>query len=254
MRPPQIILDFRDLVETAQDIRAIGLLLVDVAREFGFDRVAMLHTRSLLGSVLRCSPHLIRFDNYPDDWDRNLIGPGMKIVDPILLTVRRRASGLLWPDDLQASRLPELQRSILDHGRHLGIRQGITVPANVPGEPEGSISFATCSTRQASREEQAIIDAIARIAFDAARRARGLDMLPDPVPHVTDRERECIYWIAHGKSDQDIADILGIALESIRTYIKRAFRKLGVVTRGQLVHEALRLGVIDTLPSCPPFG
>lgn len=254
MRPPQIVVNFRDLVDAAQDIREIGSLLIDVAHEFGFDRVAMLHTRSLLGHLLRNSPYLIRFDNYPDDWDRNLIGRGMKIVDPILLSARCRASGLLWPDDLRTSRLPELQRSILDHGCRLGIRQGITVPANVPGEPEGSISFATSSTRQVSRDEQAIIDAIARIAFDAARRVRGLDALPDPVTPITDRERECIYWIAHGKSDQDIADILGIALESVRTYVKRAFRKLGVVSRGQLVYEALRRGVIDTLPSCPPFG
>jgi DNA-binding CsgD family transcriptional regulator len=66
--------------------------------------------------------------------------------------------------------------------------------------------------------------------------------------------RECIYWIAHGKTDQDIADILGIGLETVRTYVKSAFRLFNVITRGQLVHEALRLGVIDFIPSIPRSG
>ncbi len=69
---------------------------------------------------------------------------------------------------------------------------------------------------------------------------------------MSDRERECIYWIAHGKTDQDIADILGIALKTVRTYVKKAFQRLHVITRGQLVYEAVRLNLIDSMPSTVP--
>jgi LuxR family quorum-sensing system transcriptional regulator CciR len=250
MRLSRLVLDFRDFVDGLDAWPELATASQDVARELGFEFLAMLHTRSLM----RRSPLLIRFDNYPFGWDRHLLGRGPKIIDPVLLAVRRRASGLLWPDALARSRLSGDQRAIIDDARRHGIRQGYTVPANVPGEPEGSVSFATRSTRRIGRERQLVADALGRIAFDAARRLIGLDAAPDPVPHVSDRVRECIFWIAHGKTDQDIAAILGIGLETVRTYVKSAFRTLGVITRGQLVNEALRRGVIDFLPSTPPSG
>lgn len=234
---PRLIVDYRDLVATVEDWSTLGIGTEDAARDLGFEFVAVLHTPSLI----RRSKRYIRHDNYPMGWDRRLVGRGHKIIDPILSIARRRSSGFLWSEALAKAKLSDLERSILDDGRRYGIRQGFTVPANVPGEPEGSISFSTRSMRTIGRERQLIADAIGRLAFDAARRLAGLTVLPDPVPHISDRVRECIFWIAQGKDDQDIADILGIGLETVRTYVKSAFRTLGVIKRGQLVHEALRL-------------
>jgi DNA-binding CsgD family transcriptional regulator len=250
MRLPRLIVDYRDLVAAAGDWTTLGTGTEDAARELGFEFVAVLHTRSLIRPTAR----YIRHDNYPMGWDRRLVGRGYKIIDPILSIARRRTTGFLWSDALARAKLKDVERTILDDGRRYGIRQGFTVPANVPGEPEGSISFATRSLRTIGRERQLIADAIGRLAFDAARRLAGLTGLPDPVPHISDRVRECIYWIAQGKDDQDIADILGIGLETVRTYVKTAFRTLGVIKRAQLVHEALRLGLIDFVPSIPPYG
>ncbi len=124
----------------------------------------------------------------------------------------------------------------------------------MPGEPAGSVSFATRSLRPIGRERQLIVDAIGRIAFDAARRLTGLGLGIAHEPRVGDRARECIFWIAHGKTDQDIADILGVGLETVRTNVKVAFRRLNVITRGQLVQEALKHGIIDFEPTIPPYG
>jgi LuxR family quorum-sensing system transcriptional regulator CciR len=250
MRQARLVTDYRDVIASAADWTTWVARTEDAAHELGFELLAVLHTRSLI----RRSPHYIRHDTYPNGWDRRLIGRGYKIVDPILRIARRRTSGFLWADALVEARLSEIERAILDDGRRYGIRQGYTIPANVPGEPEGSISFATRSTRVIGRERQIIADAIGGLAFDAARRLAGLTKLPNPVPHINERERECIYWIAHGKDDRDIAEILGISFETVRTNVKSAFRKLDVIKRGQLVHEALRLGLIDFAPSIPPYG
>lgn len=226
------------------------MLIEDVAHELGFELMAVIHLASLIGRA----PRLIRYENYPPGWDRRLIGRGDRIVDPILSIARRRLSPLKWPDDLNGVRLTAHQRAILTEANRIGIRQGITIPANVPGEPEGSISFATARTRTIGKERLLIADAVGRISFDAARRLAGFSPQSNLVPDISDRERECIYWIAHGKTDQDVADILGIGLETVRTYVKKAFRRIGVITRGQLVYEAVRLGLIDFVPSIPPFG
>ncbi|RKS92231.1 helix-turn-helix transcriptional regulator [Sphingosinicella microcystinivorans] len=243
-------MDFRDVVSAVEDWATLWTTTEDAGRELGFELLAALHSRSLI----RRSARYIRHDNYPMGWDRRLVARGQKIIDPILNLSRRHVSGFLWADALARARLTNVERIILDDGQRHGIRQGYTVPTNIPGEPEGSISFATRSTRRIGQERQFIADAIGRLAFDAARRLIGLTTLPDPVPHINDRERECIYWIAHGKDDRDIAVILGIGLETVRTNVKSAFRKLGVIKRGQLVYEAVRLGLIDEAPSIPPYG
>ena len=250
MQPSRFVGDFSDAISAANDVSEINSLTEQAAHELGFELVAALHTSSLF----RRSPWLIRFDNYPPHWDRRLIRRGHKIIDPVLLIARRQLSAFRWSDVLPNARLSNFQRAVLDDASRLGIRQGITVPANVPGEPEGSISFATGRMRTIPPNRVMTADAVGRLAFDAARRVAGLRDIAEPVPHVGERVRECIYWIAQGKTDQDVADILGIGLETVRTYVKSAFRLLGVVTRAQLVNEAVRLYVIDNAPSIPPFG
>lgn len=246
----RLVRDFRDTLDTVATQIELFRQLEGIAKELGFEYVAILHSTSLF----RRSPMLIRYDNYPHGWERRLVARGGRIIDPILTVARRRVSGFLWADVLVQAKLTSHQLSILDEGSRRGIRQGITVPVNVPGEPEGSVNFATRRTAHIPPDRILIADAVGRIAFDAARRIMGIAGLSGLTPHVGNRVRECIYWIAHGKTDQDIADILGISLETVRTYVKSAFRLFNVITRGQLVHEALRLGIIDFIPSIPPFG
>src|SRR5258707_71861 len=129
MRVPRIIRDFRDLADAIDDGKELGALTQDAAHDIGFDYVAALHSRSLM----RRADRLYRFDNYPMGWDRRLIGRGQKIIDPILSRARRRTSGFLWADVLAGARLTDIERAILDDATRFGIRQGFTVPANVPG-------------------------------------------------------------------------------------------------------------------------
>ena len=57
---------------------------------------------------------------------------------------------------------------------------------------------------------------------------------PDAV-HLTDRERDSLAWVAEGKSDWEIAVILGLAESTVRFHVDNARRKLGAVNRTQAV-------------------
>lgn len=48
---------------------------------------------------------------------------------------------------------------------------------------------------------------------------------------LTLRENEVLRWIADGKSNQQIAEILGISVGTVRKHIERIFDKLGVDNR-----------------------
>ncbi len=61
---------------------------------------------------------------------------------------------------------------------------------------------------------------------------------------LTRRQREILALVAHGRSNQDIANELGIGVETVKTQLHRTFHKLQVRTRAQAVAVARGLGLI----------
>ncbi len=53
--------------------------------------------------------------------------------------------------------------------------------------------------------------------------------------HLTSREREALTWVAEGKSDWEIAVILGLSETTVRFHVDNARKKLGAVNRAQAV-------------------
>tara|TARA_R110002049_G_scaffold199259_1_gene369291 strand:- start:531 stop:761 length:231 start_codon:yes stop_codon:yes gene_type:complete len=48
---------------------------------------------------------------------------------------------------------------------------------------------------------------------------------------LTPREHEVLRWIAEGKGNRDIADVLGISLRTVEKHIENVLRKMGVENR-----------------------
>lgn len=57
---------------------------------------------------------------------------------------------------------------------------------------------------------------------------------------LTARERDALSWVAEGKSDWEIAVILGLSETTVRYHVDNARRKLGAVNRAQAVARLLR--------------
>jgi DNA-binding CsgD family transcriptional regulator len=62
----------------------------------------------------------------------------------------------------------------------------------------------------------------------------------DRLCDLSERERECMGWVAAGKTDQEIAVLVGLAASTVRFHIDRARRKLGARTRSHAVAMMLR--------------
>ncbi|AVS86969.1 DNA-binding response regulator, partial [Paracidovorax avenae] len=52
-----------------------------------------------------------------------------------------------------------------------------------------------------------------------------------PRVDLTPRETEVLSWIAKGKTNRDIADILGMSPRTVNKHLEHIFEKLGVETR-----------------------
>jgi len=66
----------------------------------------------------------------------------------------------------------------------------------------------------------------------------------DPSVGLSEREAEILTLVAKGFSFAEICDLLSITVNTVKTHVNRTYRKLGVNSRGQAVHEAARLGLI----------
>jgi DNA-binding NarL/FixJ family response regulator len=58
---------------------------------------------------------------------------------------------------------------------------------------------------------------------------------------LTPRAAEALLWLAQGKSNSDIATILGITESTVKKHVQEMFEKLGVETRGAATVRALEV-------------
>ena len=62
-------------------------------------------------------------------------------------------------------------------------------------------------------------------------------------PELTEREREILGMIAHGKSNPEIAEELTLSPKTVSNHVSNIFAKLQVVDRAQAVLRAQRAGI-----------
>ena len=61
---------------------------------------------------------------------------------------------------------------------------------------------------------------------------------------LTDREQEVLRGLVYGLAYKEIADSLGISLDTVRTYIRRLYKKLAVQNAAAAVTRAVREGLV----------
>ena len=240
---------FIEAARSCPDLPRLRTLLGDVARDLGFRYFALLDHASL-GAA---HSGLLRIDNYPESWVHELVERGYAADDPVHLASRRANTGFGWRDIELLVRLERRHRKILARSRRHGLGAGFTVPANVPGEPTASCSFAVRVGSEIPVGRLHCAELIGAHALRAARRLRPLPE-PGPRPRLSRREVQCLQLAARGKTDWEIARILGLSVETARQYMKRARAAYDSVSRTQLVVHGLRDAWISFEDAIPPNG
>ncbi len=66
----------------------------------------------------------------------------------------------------------------------------------------------------------------------------------DPYDALTDREKQVLKLVADGRSNKEVAEVLGISVKTAMTHREHVMEKLGVHNRTELVRFAIKRGVI----------
>ena len=82
------------------------------------------------------------------------------------------------------------------------------------------------------------------LKFLSAYRDAVLPAADPEMVEFTRREIQCLKWAAAGKTDSEIATIMGVSAPTIRFHMTNASRKLGVSGRSQTIRLATTLGYI----------
>lgn len=141
---------------------------------------------------------------------------------------------------------PELERQ--KNRMTLSVRGAIVAPVHLPGSVVGAVIWATDqpvgAMRQLFDEHAAQLHVLALRFISACNAA----MYGEPrirSYRLTRREIQCLKLAAAGKTDEEIAIILDVAIPTVRFHLKKAGDKLGESGRMRIVHHAAALGFIS---------
>lgn len=216
----------------------LAAALADITSDLGFAYFALTHHVDI-----RDFKSAIRLHNYPDGWEQWFDDQGLGTIDPVHRASHLTCIGFSWANLERMIRITDEDRRVLALARREGIGDGFTVPAQVPGEAHGSCSFATKTGIPLPADQLALVQLVGVFAFEAARRI-ARSRLDIPPLRLTERQRECVVWAARGKSDWEIAQILGVSQETVIQHLKQARERYGVGKRTLLAIHALFDGTI----------
>jgi DNA-binding NarL/FixJ family response regulator len=66
----------------------------------------------------------------------------------------------------------------------------------------------------------------------------------DPYDSLTDREKQVLKLVAEGRSNKDVAELLGISVKTAMSHREHIMQKLGLHSRTELIRFALKQGII----------
>ena len=68
---------------------------------------------------------------------------------------------------------------------------------------------------------------------------------PSPLDSLTERERDILKALAEGRSNKEIAVVLGLTLGTVKGYVSTVFSKLDVASRTEATLLAIRQGLVN---------
>jgi DNA-binding CsgD family transcriptional regulator len=230
---------FIDTTTDATSMKELNSLLLFQASPYGVERfacaqVGRVDTPSALGRIVGTEK---------SDWIDRYRREGLIARDHSVRRAIVNPTPFTWQES--AAEVANDYRSfyIFEAARDHGIVSGLFVPIHCGDGALDVVSF-TGSKVDDDPESKSSLHLLA-IYYQAATARLSRVELANDNPIITNRQIECLHWVAAGKTDWEIGAILGLSEATINRHVERAKERLGVKTRVQAVVEALSLGLLQ---------
>jgi LuxR family transcriptional activator of conjugal transfer of Ti plasmids len=229
--------EFVDALETATDEEGFERVASRVIRRLGFERFAYLR-------IADDTPALL--SSYPKSWTKRYFDLRYQKIDPVVQRAAKEYDLFAWGGTPIIGGAKEQQR-FFDEATTFGIKSGITVPIRMGF---GRIAAFTVATAESIASTDCLLaettDVLRLIGlyFHAHVSVRLDRRLGKPLEGaaLTQRERQCLSWVACGKTISDVAVLVQITPRTVVFHLENTRRKLDAGSIAQCVAEALRRG------------
>ncbi|MEM9268701.1 MAG: LuxR family transcriptional regulator [Pseudomonadota bacterium] len=182
-------------------------------------------------------------DGLPEAWVRHYIRDQLYKIDPVAKASARASKPFLWGPLQDDPTLEPEALAYFAERKAQGIGNGMAIQVYGPGGrsgyigpgvPEGLEDDIQAHTRELQWAAQ-----VAHQTYCGMLQSTS----PSP-PALSGRERDVLTWLARGKSNSVIADILRISPHTVDAYVRRLFQKLGTNDRVSAAVAAISMGLI----------
>lgn len=162
--------------------------------------------------------------------------------DPVVQWASQTTEPFRWADI--PAHVPRTRNgdSVLDEAAEFGLVDGFVVPMFSPRDWQAAVFFALPRRLDAAPADLASLHLMAIYATNQVRRLTG--QVGGSAPVLTEREAECLTWIAAGKTVDDVATILSLSRLTVQTHLRNVRMKLNATTIAQAVAEGIRSGAV----------
>lgn len=180
---------------------------------------------------------------YPDNWVAHYLLNGHAKIDPVLREGFVRNKAFDWREVDISEKAHGFFREARKHG--LGAN-GYSIPI----VDKKRRALFTLNSKKPSDHWSKIVERYRNEWEGIGHRIHEKAILElhgerDPVPSLSNRERECLYWTALGNNSKDIAAILELSEYTVQTYLTSARIKLGAATITSATSRAIQVRVIN---------
>lgn len=227
----------RKIQATARTGDALGVLS-HFAGRYGFERI-------YLGQLVNPAAVPMKDILYASDWPEDLKAQRKNqmalLHDPVANCALRSKRPFRWGE--ARARASRAGRRVVDMVHDYGIIDGMMFPMHALDSITGGVSLGSSQALDLAPLQVSELEIVCQAAY------YHLEALHGPFPYqklaqLTPRETECVQFAAAGKTNWEIAEILGLKEDTVKKTLKRAGEKLDTVNRAHLVAQAIASGRI----------
>ena len=212
-----------------------------IMREYGYEQVVYTLVTDHPSLGLKRQHGLAT--SYPEHWMKYYHEKNYLPVDPVVAGAMNFRVPFFWNDLKDNPAISQDHLYILDQADEAGVRDGACIP--LYGGEKGEL--AGVGLARAEGESGTDYEFLARAQFLAVFFNEKYRSFLEKAerPELTDKEKDILSWAAEGKTDAEIAAIIGLSNNTVRWYWKKIFHKLGTQGRVYSVTKAVSLKLIS---------
>jgi len=225
--------EFIDVAKRAANDDELSDSFLKAIRTLGFSDFACL----ALVDQDNMPNDFVRILSYSDEWMTHYINERYNQIDPTLSLALGSSMPFRWSEKVDAGKLTSKQQQLFHDAADEGIKFGFTVPIHNRLVHSASVSIVG-DREDVSQDAYNSVHLMSVYLHEAALRIMNSGKTKKTTK-LTSRERECLKWVAMGKSDWEIGEILGISKNTVHFHVENAKDKFDTFSRVQAVTEAL---------------